>query len=86
MGEIVYFLCAATSLLCTVLLSIRYHKSRVNLLFWCAAGFFAFTVTNILLFIDLAVVIDRDLSIWRNIVTLLGVSVMVYGLITEAAK
>ena len=85
MGQLVYFLCAVTSLGCTVLLINRYRKAHISLLFWSALAFFAFTITNILLFIDLAVVQGVDLSLVRNAITLAGVLVMVYGLITEAA-
>ena len=53
MGQIVYILCALTSLGCTWLLIGRYRKSRVDLLFWSAIAFLLLTVTNVLLFIDL---------------------------------
>jgi hypothetical protein len=83
MGSIVYLLCALTSLGCTVLLVGRYRKTRVDLLFWSAAAFLAFTVTNVLLFIDLVMVPDIDLVLWRNGFTLAGVIVLLYGLINN---
>jgi hydrogenase/urease accessory protein HupE len=86
MGQIVYFLCAITSLGCTVLLINRYRKARIGLLFWSAVAFLAFTITNILLFIDLVLVPNMDLSVIRNVITLGGVLVMVYGLIREATR
>jgi hypothetical protein len=86
MGHIVYVLCAVTSLGCTILLINRYRKARLGLLFWSACAFLAFTMTNVLLFIDLVMVPDRDLSLLRNLITLTGVLVMVYGLITEATQ
>lgn len=82
MGEIVYILCALTSLGCTWLLIGRYRKSRVDLLFWSAIAFLLLTVTNVLLFIDLGIMgPDTDLSLYRNGATLLGVIVLLYGLI-----
>jgi hypothetical protein len=82
MGEIVYILCALTCLGCTGLLIGRYRKSRVDLLFWSAVAFLLFSVTNILLFIDLGIMGPQtDLSLWRNGSTLLGVIVLLYGLI-----
>lgn len=81
MGSIVYLLCALTCLGCTALLIGRYRKTRVSLLFWSAAAFFAFTITNILLFVDLVVVPDHDFILWRNGFTLAGVIVLLYGLI-----
>jgi hypothetical protein len=80
-GQIVYILCALTSLGCTVLLIGRYRKTRVDLLFWSALAFLAFTVTNVLLFVDLVVVPDVDLVIARNGFTFVGVLVLLYGLI-----
>lgn len=86
MGQIVYVLCAVTSLGCTILLINRYRKARISLLFWSAVAFLAFTITNILLFVDLVMVRGVDLSVIRNSITLAGVLVMVYGLVTEATQ
>jgi hypothetical protein len=80
-GQIVYVLCALTSMGCTLLLIGRYRKTRVDLLFWSAAAFFCFTITNILLFVDLVVIKDIDLGLWRNGFTFGGVIVLLYGLI-----
>ena len=80
-GQLVYVLCAITSLGCTWLLIARYRKTRIPLLFWSAAAFFAFTITNILLYLDLVVVPELDLSIVRNSITFTGALVLLYGLI-----
>lgn len=85
LGQVVYALCGITSLACTVLLFNRYKKARVGLLFWSAVAFLAFTITNVLLFVDLVLVPDMDLSLLRNSITLAGTLVMVYGLIRESA-
>jgi hypothetical protein len=82
-GQIVYILCALTSFGCTVLLFGRYRRTRVNLLFWSAVAFLAFTTTNILLFVDMVIVPDADLAIWRNGCTLCGVMVLLHALIQE---
>jgi hypothetical protein len=82
MGQIVYMLCALTCLGCTVLLIGRYRKSRVDLLFWSALAFLLFSITNILLFVDLGLIgPEIDLSLLRNGSTLIGVIVLLYGLI-----
>jgi hypothetical protein len=81
-GEIVYILCALTCLGCTGLLIGRYRKSRVDLLFWSAIAFLLLSATNILLFIDLGLMgPETDLGLIRNGATLVGVSVLLYGLI-----
>jgi len=80
--QLVYLLCAATSLMCTTLLARRYKQTRLSLLFWSSLAFLAFAISNILLFIDLVIVGPAvDLSFWRTIPTLVGVVLMLYGLI-----
>ena len=87
MGELVYILCALTSTGCTVLLLGRYRRSRSDLLFWSAVGFSCLTATNILLFVDLALLPRAiDLSLIRNSITLVGTIVMLYGLIHNNTK
>jgi hypothetical protein len=81
MAYFVYILCALTSLSVTCLLAIAYRKTRSALLFWSALAFLAFSLTNVLLFVDLAMVPDVDLILWRNSATLIGVVVLLYGLI-----
>ena len=84
MGSVVYILCALTSLGCTILLFGRYNKTSVNLLFWSALAFLSFTITNILLFVDLVLLGPNfDLSIWRNVCTLAGIAVLLYALIKD---
>jgi hypothetical protein len=84
MAHVVYILCALTSLGCTVLLFGRYRRTKVNLLFWSAMAFLAFTGTNVLLFIDLAVLPHQiDLALVRNALTLVGVLVLLHALIHD---
>jgi hypothetical protein len=82
-GQIVYILCGLTSLGCTVLLFGRYRQTRVKLLFWSALAFLAFTVTNVLLFVDLVIFPSWDLAVWRNAWTLAGVMVLLGALIHD---
>jgi hypothetical protein len=81
MGHVVYILCALSSLACMILLMVRYGQSRVPLLFWSSVAFLAFTLTNILLFVDLIIVPDWDMAVWRNLLTLSGVTTLLFGLI-----
>jgi len=80
---IVYVLCAATSGLCAVLLLRGYAKSRARLLFWSGLCFAGFALNNVLLVIDVRVVPEVDLSLWRTIPALIGVSLLIYGLVWE---
>lgn len=80
---IVYILCAATSGFCAVLLLRGYAKSRARLLFWSGLCFAGLALNNLLLVIDVRVVPEIDLSLWRTIPALIGISLLVYGLIWE---
>ena len=80
---LVFVLCALTSLACAVLLLRAYRRSQVRLLFWSALCFFAFTLNNILLIVDLRFIPTIDLSILRTATTFVGVCCLLYGLIWE---
>ncbi len=82
-GSIVYLLCAFTSWTCAVLLLRAYARQKTRLLFWSGAAFCAFGVSNVFLFIDLAVVTTTDLSLLRGGLTLSGVCLLLWGLIWE---
>jgi hypothetical protein len=82
----VYLLCTLTSLVCTVLLLRGYRRSGTRLLLWSGLCFLGLFVNNGLLFIDLIVLPSSlDLSIWRLLPALIGVAVLCWGLIWEAA-
>lgn len=80
-AQIVYMLCAITALTCTVLLLRAYRASGFNLLFWSAVCFAGLTVNNVLLFVDLVLVPDVDLLLWRNVAAVLGVGTLLLSLI-----
>ncbi len=83
MQGVIYLLCAATALACGVLLLRGYGRSRVRLLLWCGLCFLALTVENVILFIDLILVPQVDLSPYHFVVAGVGVVVLLYGLIWE---
>ncbi|MEO5815590.1 MAG: DUF5985 family protein [Gemmatimonadaceae bacterium] len=84
MGIFVYPLCALTSLLCAVMLLRGYRRSRVRLLLWSGLCFACFALNNVILFIDLQVLPDRDLSVLRTLPSLLGMGLLLYGLVWES--
>jgi hypothetical protein len=84
MAAFVYILCAMTSVLCAVLLLRASQRTPSRLLFWSGNSFICLALANILLFIDLVMVPNHDLLIIRNIVTLGGIAMLLYGLIWEA--
>lgn len=83
MAEVVYLLCALTSATCAVLLWRGWPRSRARLLLWSAVCFTLLTANNVLLFVDLVVVTDVDLSEVRMATGLAGLLVLLYGLIYD---
>ena len=83
MSTIVYGLCALTSLACAILLLRGYVKTRVTLLLWSALCFAGLAINNIILFVDLRVVPEVDLSAWRTLPAVSGVALLLYGLIWD---
>lgn len=82
MGEVVYSLCALTSIACAILLVRAWLASRAPLLFWSSLCFVGFTINNLLLVLDLIVFpTSIDLSLPRAITALLPVLALVVGLV-----
>jgi len=86
MAAAVYILCTLTSALCMVLLLRSYFEKRVRLLLWAGLCFAGLTVNNVLLFVDLIVLPNIDLSLPRNLSALVGVSLLVYGLVWDTRE
>ncbi len=84
MATFVYALCALTSVLCAMLLMRGYRQSRARMLLWAGLCFCGLALNNVLLFIDMRVVPDVDLSVWRTVPALAGVLVLIYGLVWES--
>ena len=80
----VYLLSAATCLLCAAMLFRGYRRSQVRLLFWSGLCFFGLMVENVTGYIDVAVVPDVSLEVWRKLPGLVAVSLLLYGLIWES--
>jgi hypothetical protein len=83
MAEAVFLLCAVTSLACAALLLRGYASNRVPLLLWSSLCFVGLAVNNVLLVVDLMVVPDRDLLLFRNLSGLVALSLLVFGLVWD---
>ena len=86
MATLIYALCVLTSTACAVLLLRGYRRNRVRLLLWSGLCFTGLALNNLILFIDLRVVPETDLSVWRTIPALIGVVLLLYGMIAEATR
>jgi len=83
MAEVVYVLCALTSIGCAILLGRGYRASRSRLLFWSSVCFAGLALNSVLLFVDLVVAPGIDLGLARSLVALAAIGVLLYGLIWE---
>lgn len=86
LADAIYALCALTSIVCAVLLVRGYRRSRVRLLFWSAWCFAGLALNNVLLIVDLRILPQVDLEIWRTVPAVIGVALLVYGLVWESAR
>jgi hypothetical protein len=81
---VVYVLCALTSFLCAGLLLRGYWKSRARLLLWSGLCFVGLAAENVILFLDLVIFPEVDLSLPRRLAGLVGLALLLYGLVWEA--
>jgi len=82
-AEAVYIVSLLTSLACTALLFRGYRRSG-RLLLLCSALCFVFlSLNNLLLFVDVVLLPETDLRLFRAAANLAGVTIMLYGFIWE---
>jgi hypothetical protein len=84
MGQLVYALCALTSLSCSILLLRGYARSRARLLLWSGLCFVGLFINNALLVVDARMVFD--LSVVRTLPAVVGVALLLYGLVWESDR
>ncbi len=81
---LVYLLCFATSAACAFLLARSFRKSRSRMLFWSALCFAFLALVNLAVIFDLVIFPDDiDLRPMRLWLTLLAVSVLLFGFIWD---
>ncbi len=84
MANVVYVLCAVTSVICAYLLLRGFRKSGERLLLWGGGCFVFLAISNLLLVVDYVVVPAVDLSLVRVVPVLVGVCLLLFGLIWES--
>jgi len=82
-AKAIYLLCAVTSLLAAWLLLRYYLARRTPLLLWSCIGFAGLALNNVLVYFDLVLFPEYDLSFARAVVGAAGMLAMLYGLIWE---
>lgn len=80
---LIYGLCLITSVSCAGLLGRAYARSRMPLLLWTAVSFCFFGLSNLALVVDMLLLPDLDLWIWRQATAGAGLGVLIFGFIWE---
>ncbi|MPZ73130.1 MAG: hypothetical protein GEU74_07850 [Nitriliruptorales bacterium] len=83
MAKGVFLLCALTSLLCAVLLVRGFRRYGNRLLLWSGLCFVGLALNNALLVVDRILLPDVDLSLWRQVPAVVGVTLLLYGLVWD---
>lgn len=81
---LVYLLCFLTASLCAGLLVRQYRAAPSPVLLWSAACFVFLALTNLLVVVDRVILIPLDLRTERLALTLLAITVLLFGFIWEA--
>lgn len=84
MVELAYVMNILVCLICAVLLVVGWRRTRSRLIMWSALCFLLLTINNALIFADVLIVPDTDLSLVRAGSALMGFSVLLFGLIWES--
>lgn len=84
MGPAVYILSALTTAACAFLLLRGYLRVRQKLLLWSGLCFAGLTISHLMLFVDLVLLPNVDLYLWRLIPTAIAMLMLLYGLIWES--
>lgn len=82
----VYLLCFLTSTLCAGLLLRSYWRVRSRMLFWTSLCFTMLAINNLVVILDMLVVLDRNLVLYRLVPSLIGVTALLYGFITQESE
>ncbi len=83
---LVYLLCFVTSAACAILLSRQYRRLRSPLLLWSAACFIFLALSNLLVVFDQVIYVEMNLKTARLALTLIAVSLLLFGFIWEGEK
>ena len=84
MAELVYVLCAATSMFCALLLLRSYRRQRSRLLLLSTLCFLGLTINSVLVVVDLVLIPETDLRLARTLAAFVSGLGFLLGLIWEA--
>lgn len=84
MAGLIYLLCAATALICSAMLWRNYRTNRMQLLFWSCLCFLGLAAESGMLYLDVIAFPRADLSIPRDVLGVIALSLLTYALIWDA--
>jgi Family of unknown function (DUF5985) len=84
MAETIYLLCAATSLLCAIMLSRGYLETRTRLLLWSSLCFAGLALSNLVLVVDLILYPSLNMAALRGAIALVSMTILLGGLVLDA--
>ncbi|HZT87341.1 MAG TPA: DUF5985 family protein [Stellaceae bacterium] len=80
---VIYLLCFFSSGLCAFLLVRAFRRGREPLLLWSAICFCLLAINNLLVFVDIILLPNVDLTALRSATALAAITVLLYGFIWE---
>jgi hypothetical protein len=83
-APLVYLLSVLVTLACGFLLLRAYVKVRQRLLLWSGLCFVGLTASNVIVVVDLVLLPDLDLYVWRLAAAAFSMLLLVYGLVWES--
>jgi hypothetical protein len=84
MSGFIYLLSAATCLLCAFLLLRTFFQRHNRLLLWSGLCFVGLMLENVMMYVDVVVVPDVDLAVWRKLPGIIALSLLLFGLVWES--
>lgn len=81
---LIYTLCFLTSSACAFLLARSFARTGMRLLLWSALCFLFLGLNNLAVIVDLLLVPELDFQLIRVGLSLTGISLLLYGLVSEA--
>ena len=84
MAEVIYLMCALTSVVCAWLLGRAFLERRGRLLLWTCICFVGLALNNFLVLVDLILVPEIDLYLLRASVAFVGLFTLVFGLLWDS--
>ena len=83
MNAAIYIFAFLTNLACSYLLLRAYHRVTAPLLLWSGLCFAVLALSSAMVFVDLIVLPDVDLFLWRLVISITAMSLLIYALIFE---